>query len=706
MKTPKIIVSLLLSGSLFLHPGTYSAAGNAVGSNDSLTEQQTSSNVNTPESGQRVQQNENSEDTGGQPADSKNAIESKPQPVQNSNKAESVQSQSGQATVRDGNVQSGSTNQGNTIKAASDQSEVIYFKAVKQETLVYIRKNDRLVSIAALQGDQEFISKTQLENWHIIQLGDKEAFIKKVDTLLSDGTSITNRTSLPNSTETISLLNDVPVYENESTSIPFAKLFSGDSYQVISSTDAGYFVNVGGRAGFIKKTDIVREFTTQDKYFTVLTEKQPVYIKQGSKLVQKGSLLKGKEFARLKGDGKWHLISYGSQTGFVAIEGTAPSAGKTIVKAEPNSRVSLTIKTDTVVYEGTSLTTAGFATLLKAEKYPIVSRAGDWFKVNYAGRIGYVHPYLASTNYVDAANTKGVYTYEQLGSDAKTLEIMYPGLVKTEVIGKSVDGRNLYAIKLGKGKKEIFFNGSHHAREHMTTNVLMEMADQYALSYAKGTTYGGYKTRAVLNNVSIWFVPMLNPDGVTLVQKGHLSAKNPAQVLKLNNGKKDFSAWKANIRGVDLNRQYPANWASIDYDAKKPGPKNFKGYKPLSEPEVIAIVNFVKKHSFKTAVAYHSSGNILYWHYGQTGSRYTRDYTLAKRYGSLTGYSLVAPSKNPSKSGGGFKDWFIMQTKMPGFTPEISKYVGERPVPVSYFPSVWSKNYKAGLMLADDASRR
>ncbi|RFU68319.1 hypothetical protein D0469_12460 [Peribacillus saganii] len=684
MKTAKTKLGLLLlSGSLLLHPGTYSATQNAVSQNGNLVE------TEQPEGG--------------------NIAEIEQQTGVNKNAIEAVQTQSGQAVnqgASENNVSQASTNQVSAVQTASDQSEVVYFKAAKQETLVYIRKNDRLVSIAALQGNQEFVSKQQMENWHIIQLGDKDVFIKKEDTVLSDGSSITNTISLPNSAETITLVNEVPVYENETGSVPFAKLFAGDTYQVISSTETGYFVNVGGRPGFIKKTDLVREFTDQDKFFTILNEKQPVYLKQGSKMIQKGFLLKGKEFVRLKGDEKWHFISYGSQIGYVSREGTVPSTGKTIVKAEPSSRVSLTIKNDAFIYEGTSLNTARIATLAKGEKYPIVARAGDWFKISYAGRTGYVHPHLASTNYAEVANTKGVYTYAQLGTDAKTFEIMYPGLVKTEVIGKSVDGRNLYAIKLGKGKKEIFFNGAHHAREHMTTNVLMEMVDQYALSYAKGSVYGGYNTRQVLNNVSIWFVPMLNPDGVTLVQKGHLSAKNPAQVLRLNNGKKDFSAWKANIRGVDLNRQYPANWAKIDYDAKKPGPKNFKGYKALSEPETIAIVNFVKEHSFKTAVAYHSSGNILFWHYGQTGSRYTRDYNLAKRYSSLTGYSLVAPSKNPSKSGGGFKDWFVMQTKMPGFTPEISKYVGERPVPVSYFPSVWSKNYKAGLMLASEASGR
>jgi glucan-binding YG repeat protein/murein tripeptide amidase MpaA len=304
----------------------------------------------------------------------------------------------------------------------------------------------------------------------------------------------------------------------------------------------------------------------------------------------------------------------------------------------------------------------------------------------------------------EIVNPRQTYTYERMVSDINSLKKHYPYLIQTEVIGKSVDGRDLHAVKVGNGSKEIFINGSHHAREHMTTNLLMEMIDEYAKSYADGTNFSGYNTRKLLNNVTIWFVPMVNPDGVTLVQKGHLSAKNPNYVLMLNNNSRDFSTWKANVRGVDLNRQYPADWATIANNTGKPSPQNYKGTKPLSEPEAIAVYNFTKKHQFKTAVAYHSSGQILYWYFKQAGSIYNRDYLLALKYSSMTGYSLVKPVTNPS--GGGFTDWFIQDMKQPGFTPEISPFTYGKPVPLSNYDRIWNENKAAGLMLADDASRR
>jgi g-D-glutamyl-meso-diaminopimelate peptidase len=191
---------------------------------------------------------------------------------------------------------------------------------------------------------------------------------------------------------------------------------------------------------------------------------------------------------------------------------------------------------------------------------------------------------------------------------------------------------------------------------------------------------------------------MVNPDGVTLVQKGHTSAKNPSYVLKLNGGKTDFSSWKANIRGVDLNRQYPADWANIRFNTGKPSPQNYKGAKPLSEPEALVLYRFTLQHRFKNATAYHSSGEILYWHFHQDANRMTRDLSLANKIKHKTGYSLVKPT--PFPSGGGYTDWFIQNQKQPGFTPEISPYAGARPVPLGNYDRIWNQNYSIGLLLA------
>lgn len=152
---------------------------------------------------------------------------------------------------------------------------------------------------------------------------------------------------------------------------------------------------------------------------------------------------------------------------------------------------------------------------------------------------------------------------------------------------------------------------------------------------------------------------------------------------------------------MDLNRQYPADWYRIAGNTGRPSPQNYKGPRPLNEPEAKAMVNFTLSRNFKTAVSYHSSGEIIYWHFNTPKQHEVRDRKIASMIASKTGYRLVPPSNNPS--GGGFTDWFISTQKKPAFTPEVAPYVGNRPVPISYFPSIWKKNQAIGIMLADEA---
>ncbi|MGN1402429.1 MAG: M14 family zinc carboxypeptidase [Bacillus sp. (in: firmicutes)] len=555
----------------------------------------------------------------------------------------------------------------------------------------------------SIKKGEEFAYISYDDRYFAIEVGGKKSFISITDVKVSDGKKIKNKTTNKKKVKTIEIKHrNVSVYANNKATASIGTLYKGFSYSAYQETANGYYINFGTQSAFIKKKDIAPAFSSKDQYFITL-EQTPIYILSGNKYVQKGKIPAGTTLNRTgtAASGKYHKIKYGAGAAYILASPTIPAV-KFTVNTEKNTDVYMTAKT-AWVYTKANTTSAKLASVVKGEKFPIIKREKGWYVILIGGKKGYVRPADATPVYKDLVNSKVTYTYAQMGVDIKELAIMYDGLVSTQVIGKSVDGRNLYAVKLGKGKKEIFLNGSHHAREHMTTNVLMEMIDSYAYSYVKGTKIKNYNTRSILNNVSIWFVPMVNPDGVTLVQKGHTSAKNPQAVLKLNGGKKNFKAWKANIRGVDLNRQYPANWSKIK--KTKPGYKNFKGNKPLSEPEVVHLVNFVRKHKFKSATAYHSSGEVLYWHYHQTGARYTRDKQIARKYSKLTGYGLMGETKK-GQGGGGFKDWFVEETKMTGFTPEIAPYVGEKPVPNSYFPSVWKKNQAAGLMLAHDAMNR
>lgn len=305
-------------------------------------------------------------------------------------------------------------------------------------------------------------------------------------------------------------------------------------------------------------------------------------------------------------------------------------------------------------------------------------------------------------NYV--VNPNQTYTYTKMVRDIDKLKKAYPELIDVEIIGKSEYGRNIYAVSLGRGTSTVFINGSHHAREWITTNVNLNMIDKYANAYEKKRKIDGYDVQKTLNNTTIWFIPMVNPDGVTLQQSG-LSAfpkADHSKLIKMNEGSKNFKRWKANGKGIDLNRQYNARWKYIS-GGNVPKFKNYKGKSPESAKETKAVLHFVKQINPEMAISYHSSGQILFWKYGQTGSRYTRDRTYIKKISQMTGYRLISPKSYTG--GGGFSDWFSTALKKPAFTIEVAPYAGETQVPLKYFKKIWQENEGIGLYVAQEGTK-
>lgn len=259
----------------------------------------------------------------------------------------------------------------------------------------------------------------------------------------------------------------------------------------------------------------------------------------------------------------------------------------------------------------------------------------------------------------------------------------YP-FVSAFVIGNSVMGRPLLALRCGSGPRQIHMNGSFHANEWITSALLMRFQADLAAAYCSGDPIAGQQVQHLCREVTLWTVPMVNPDGVELVQRGN-SPSHPwcRQLNEWNGGSDDFSGWKANIRGVDLNDQFPAFW---DEERRRrgvrgPGPRDYPGPSPLSEPEAYAMASFTEAIRFDAVLALHTQGREIYWNY--------RDFEpaeaelLAKRLGQASNYKPV----KLAGSDAGYKDWFIQQFRKPGFTVEAG--YGENPLPMSKFDQIY-----------------
>ncbi|MHB1314104.1 MAG: M14 family zinc carboxypeptidase [Christensenellales bacterium] len=267
---------------------------------------------------------------------------------------------------------------------------------------------------------------------------------------------------------------------------------------------------------------------------------------------------------------------------------------------------------------------------------------------------------------------EGVYGYEELLSDAGSLAAMYPDLIETSVIGQSVEGRDILLVKLGKGDKKLLLAGAHHAREYITSTYLMEMADEYARAYTASGNYGSYDIRKLLDQVTVYIVPMVNPDGVNLVQNGIDAVKNPEAVKAMRMLQKDYDQWKANINGVDLNRQYPCHWDEKKSNTNVPSSEMYKGTAPATEPEVKAIMALCDSNKFLLAASFHAKGEVIYWADSGSEDSIEADDTIAQALSGVSGYGLMPVSEDPSVYGGGFENWFRQEFLRPAFCIELT----------------------------------
>ena len=286
------------------------------------------------------------------------------------------------------------------------------------------------------------------------------------------------------------------------------------------------------------------------------------------------------------------------------------------------------------------------------------------------------------------------YSYDRMCRELQLMKQRFPDYVTLHTIGKTVLGRDIPLVIIGNpyAPTRIWVEASNHAREYMTSQIVMAQLELLLNNTKKGV-YQGIPLSNVLDSVCLHVVPMLNPDGVELSQRGLSSIDSATvqkQVLALNGGSKNFSRWKANIRGIDLNCNFDAEWKTKKTTSSKPSPMGYKGPKPFSEPETLAVKNYFALTSFAFTISYHAEGSIIFWHFNQDKTREARDYAVAAIMGNLTQYKLI-PKTDVSAKGGGLKDWAIQTYHQPGITLELGPTT-TTPIPIQDFGRIYERN--------------
>lgn len=267
-----------------------------------------------------------------------------------------------------------------------------------------------------------------------------------------------------------------------------------------------------------------------------------------------------------------------------------------------------------------------------------------------------------------------MYTYKNLCDDIAAFSA--EGL-ETGCIGKTELGTEIPFVHVGGREKSIIVQGAIHAREHITAELIIKLIRHYKhMSFGDG----------------IYFVPMVNIDGVRLCQEGADFLKDAERrdfVIRVNNGNEsDFTEWKANINAVDLNVNFPARWGTGAKNVFTPAAENFVGAYAGSETETRALMDFTRAVCPAATVSYHIRGEEIYWEFFQTGAQRVRDRNIAERLAAETGYAII----DEHASAGGYKDWCVQEFAIPSYTIETGKSIRRFPYPYTDLPEIFDQN--------------
>lgn len=293
---------------------------------------------------------------------------------------------------------------------------------------------------------------------------------------------------------------------------------------------------------------------------------------------------------------------------------------------------------------------------------------------------------------------------------ALQLQETYPDLIYLEEIGASRDGKPLYVLVMTSSVQQArtrddfttfrmhyYVDAGTHARETANPAIVLRQIEDFALDYYDDTHIPSYNVRGILMKSVIHFIPLVNPDGHDLTKAGPSSVRTPeARALLAAVPDTSYSQWKANIAGVDLNRNYPdryvdpvsGQWANKwqkylgIYNSDRPAMAHYPG-EPASEPETRAIMDYIHRYDFRNFLTYHSRGRVIYYGYKWHPASYNEKAgEMARLAAGITGYGLIQDTQG--KGSGYATEYFTAQTLKPTITVETVPHGTATPTEQKY----------------------
>lgn len=267
--------------------------------------------------------------------------------------------------------------------------------------------------------------------------------------------------------------------------------------------------------------------------------------------------------------------------------------------------------------------------------------------------------------------TQGYHDYPALTEALQEIAAGYPELVALDTIGQSVEGRELWMLKISdrvhddEEEPRLIYIANMHGDEVVGKEMLLRLARELTTSYQTDATL-----RTLVDNSEIYLMPSMNPDGV-------------------------MARRRFNARGIDLNRDFPDHTSDpVDTPDGR-------------APETRAVMAFWKAAGFPLALNFHGGavGFNLPWDTASNSvsSRRFADDALIRGLGEEYA-TLNRPMHNVNggsfRNGvtygyewyevdGGMQDWSIVYRQSTHATVELSD---AKWPPASELEQYWSDN--------------
>ena len=208
----------------------------------------------------------------------------------------------------------------------------------------------------------------------------------------------------------------------------------------------------------------------------------------------------------------------------------------------------------------------------------------------------------------------GYHNYAEMVADLQAVAAAYPQTVHPFSLGMSFENRDLVGVRISDDATDnlnepgVFYVGQHHAREHLTVEVVLTLVHLYAESNKPEIT-------RLVRNRQIYIVPSLNPDGAEYdIRDGNY------HFIRKNRQPPD---------GTDQNRNYSYNWGCCGGSSSNQFSETYRGPSPFSTPEDSTMRDFMLAHpNIHTGISYHSNAALILYPYGYTFEDIPPDMTV------------------------------------------------------------------------------